>query len=90
MTCMLALIFFFGSIILTDCRLEGLVPNTPRHTGVNGVNGSTVKRKSEFQTPASKAGKAHPMSSPGGMKTPGMESSTTSYVSMAHYSLASF
>ncbi|KAF1921414.1 DNA polymerase alpha subunit B N-terminal-domain-containing protein [Ampelomyces quisqualis] len=50
--------------------LEGLVPNTPRPSGMNGVNGSTVKRKSDFRTPASKASKAHDMSSPGGIMTP--------------------
>lgn len=53
-------------------RLDGLVPNTPRPgalAGVGGVNGSTVKRKSNFETPASKASKSHEMSSPGGILT---------------------
>ncbi|KAH7377793.1 DNA polymerase alpha 70 kDa subunit [Pyrenochaeta sp. MPI-SDFR-AT-0127] len=49
--------------------LEGLVPNTPRPTATNGANGSTVKRKSNFQTPGAKASKAHDMSSPGGIVT---------------------
>ncbi|KAF2112890.1 DNA polymeras-like protein alpha/primase associated subunit [Lophiotrema nucula] len=50
--------------------LDGLVPNTPRASAPNGVNGSTVKRKSNFDTPASKANKSHEMSSPGGGLTP--------------------
>ncbi|KAJ4362477.1 DNA-directed DNA polymerase alpha subunit pol12 [Neocucurbitaria cava] len=50
--------------------LEGFVPNTPRPNALNGVNGSTVKRKSNFQTPGSKASKPHEMSSPGGVLTP--------------------
>ncbi|KAF2797537.1 DNA polymeras-like protein alpha/primase associated subunit [Melanomma pulvis-pyrius CBS 109.77] len=50
--------------------LDGLVPNTPRPGALNGVNGSTVKRKSNFQTPAGKASKNHEMSSPGGVFTP--------------------
>ncbi|KAF2825761.1 DNA polymerase alpha, subunit B [Ophiobolus disseminans] len=50
--------------------LEGLVPNTPRPSGLNGVNGSTVKRKADFRTPIGKANKAHEMSSPGAASTP--------------------
>ncbi|ORY19544.1 DNA polymerase alpha 70 kDa subunit [Clohesyomyces aquaticus] len=50
--------------------LDGLVPNTPRLAARNGVNGSTVKRKSNFETPGNKASKSHEMSSPGGMVTP--------------------
>ncbi|KAI4699999.1 hypothetical protein J4E81_004033 [Alternaria sp. BMP 2799] len=50
--------------------LEGLVPGTPRQSTTNGVNGSTVKRKANFQTPGGKATKAHEMSSPGGFMTP--------------------
>ncbi|KAF2031196.1 DNA polymerase alpha, subunit B [Setomelanomma holmii] len=56
--------------------LEGLVPNTPRPSGVNGVNGSTVKRKADFRTPASKTSKAHEMSSPGGAATPRAEATS--------------
>ncbi|RAR07218.1 DNA polymerase alpha 70 kDa subunit [Stemphylium lycopersici] len=55
--------------------LEGLVPNTPRQSAPNGTNGSTVKRKANFQTPGSKANKAHEMSSPGGFMTPKAETS---------------
>lgn len=61
-------------------RLEGLVPNTPRPGGQISVNGSTVKRKSNFQTPSSKANKAHEMSSPGGVSTPKGESTSGVYV----------
>ncbi|KAF2705926.1 DNA polymeras-like protein alpha/primase associated subunit [Pleomassaria siparia CBS 279.74] len=50
--------------------LDGLVPNTPRPDALNGLNGSTVKRKGNFQTPSGKANKSHEMSSPGGMLTP--------------------
>ncbi|KAF2873562.1 DNA polymerase alpha 70 kDa subunit [Massariosphaeria phaeospora] len=50
--------------------LDGLVPNTPRTGALSGVNGSTVKRKSNFGTPTSKASKSHEMSSPGGIFTP--------------------
>ncbi|KAF1938967.1 DNA polymerase alpha 70 kDa subunit [Clathrospora elynae] len=50
--------------------LEGFVPNTPRPSAWSGASGSTVKRKSTFQTPGSKANKAHDMSSPGGAFTP--------------------
>ncbi|KAH8722411.1 DNA polymerase alpha subunit B N-terminal-domain-containing protein [Phaeosphaeriaceae sp. PMI808] len=50
--------------------LEGLVPNTPRPGGLNGINGSTVKRKSDFRTPAGKASKSHEMSSPGAVGMP--------------------
>ncbi|KAF2652236.1 DNA polymerase alpha 70 kDa subunit [Lophiostoma macrostomum CBS 122681] len=53
--------------------LDGLVPNTPRPGALNGVNGSTVKRKSNFETPASKAHKKHEMSSPAGVLTPKAE-----------------
>ncbi|USP81953.1 dna polymerase alpha primase associated subunit [Curvularia clavata] len=53
--------------------LEGLVPNTPRQGASSGVNGSTVKRKANFQTPGGKANKAHEMSSPGGFMTPKAE-----------------
>ncbi|KAH7083643.1 DNA polymerase alpha 70 kDa subunit [Paraphoma chrysanthemicola] len=56
--------------------LEGLVPNTPRPSGTNGINGSTIKRKSDFRTPASKASKAHEMSSPGGVLTPRAETAS--------------
>ncbi|KAJ6268673.1 dna polymerase [Bipolaris maydis] len=55
--------------------LEGLVPNTPRPSAPSGVNGSTVKRKANFQTPGGKANKAHEMSSPGGFMTPKAETS---------------
>jgi DNA polymerase alpha subunit B len=51
-------------------RLDGLVPGTPHRGPLNGVNGSTVKRKSNFESPAAKANKNHEMSSPGGMLTP--------------------
>lgn len=61
--------------ILTGPRLEGLVPNTPRQGAAGGVNGSTIKRKSNFQTPGGKANKAHEMSSPGGFMTPKAETS---------------
>ncbi|KAH7113787.1 DNA polymerase alpha 70 kDa subunit [Dendryphion nanum] len=50
--------------------LDGLVPNTPRPGARNGVNGSTIKRKSNFETPGTKANKGHEMSSPGGINTP--------------------
>ncbi|KAF2490051.1 DNA polymerase alpha, subunit B [Lophium mytilinum] len=50
--------------------LDGIVPNTPRPNGMSGVDSSTTKRKSNFETPASKVGKSHPMSSPGGPHTP--------------------
>ncbi|KAI8931921.1 hypothetical protein NX059_010822 [Plenodomus lindquistii] len=55
--------------------LEGLVPNTPRPSVANGTNGSTVKRKANFQTPGGKASKMHDMSSPGGILTPKGENS---------------
>ncbi|KAI1663951.1 DNA polymerase alpha protein [Pyrenophora tritici-repentis] len=55
--------------------LEGLVPNTPRHGPASGPNGSTVKRKANFQTPGSKANKAHEMSSPGGIMAPAADTS---------------
>jgi DNA polymerase alpha subunit B len=47
-----------------------MVPNTPARGTPNGANGSIVKRKSKFDTPASKAHKNHEMSSPGGVLTP--------------------
>ncbi|KAK3071616.1 hypothetical protein LTS18_014823, partial [Coniosporium uncinatum] len=40
--------------------LDGLVPNTPK----TGSKIGSVKRKADFQTPASKASKAHQASSP--------------------------
>ena len=61
-------------------RLDGLVPNTPRSGALNGVNGSTVKRKSHFETPASKAHKNHEMSSPGAVLTPKAETNGGPYV----------
>jgi DNA polymerase alpha subunit B len=65
---------------LTRHSLEGLVPNTPQPSALNGVNGSTVKRKANFQTPGSKANKAHEMSSPGGIMTPKAETPSGAYV----------
>ncbi|KAL5114130.1 DNA-directed DNA polymerase alpha subunit pol12 [Pleosporales sp. CAS-2024a] len=56
--------------------LEGLVPNTPRPNALNGINGSTVKRKSDFRTPTGKASKPHEMSSPGGLATPKAEATS--------------
>ncbi|QDS77128.1 hypothetical protein FKW77_001101 [Venturia effusa] len=49
--------------------LDGLVPNTPR-TGGSRSTGSTIKRKSNFETPASKASKNYPASSPNTGATP--------------------
>lgn len=63
-------------------RLEGLVQNTPRPGAMKGVNGSTVKRKSNFETPASKASKNHEMSSPGGVLTPTGEINGGPYASL--------
>jgi DNA polymerase alpha subunit B len=60
--------------------LEGLVPNTPRGGAANGTSGSTVKRKSHFDTPTGKATKAHLMSSPGGALTPKGDTSGGPYV----------
>lgn len=76
-----------GQIILCGkyadlCRLEGLVPNTPRPGPVNAISGSTIKRKNNFQTPSSKANKAHEMSSPGGMLTPRTETGGAYAISM--------
>jgi DNA polymerase alpha subunit B len=53
-------------------RLDGMIPNTPaRGTMGAAANGSTTfKRKSNFETPAPKASKSHPMSSPGSLQTP--------------------
>ncbi|KAL9090332.1 MAG: hypothetical protein Q9165_005366 [Trypethelium subeluteriae] len=47
--------------------LDGLVPNTPRP---GAVNGSAIKRKSNFETPAVKSNKQHANSSPSDFKTP--------------------
>ncbi|CBX96702.1 hypothetical protein IAQ61_005437 [Plenodomus lingam] len=58
--------------------LEGIVPNTPRPSAASGVNGSTVKRKANFQTPGGKASKVHDTSSPGGILTPKVEGSAGS------------
>lgn len=43
--------------------LEGIVPDTPR-LPMRGVNGNSAKRRSDFQTPASKVSKLHAGSSP--------------------------
>ncbi|CAN9279811.1 unnamed protein product [Alternaria sp. RS040] len=53
--------------------LEGLVPGTPHRPAPSGANGSTVKRKANFNTPGGKATKAHEMSTPGGGMTPKAE-----------------
>ncbi|OCL07369.1 DNA polymeras-like protein alpha/primase associated subunit [Glonium stellatum] len=50
--------------------LDGLVPNTPRTSILNGVNDSSTKRRSHFDTAAAKSSKNYPMSSPGGFQTP--------------------
>lgn len=65
---------------LTGDRLEGLVPGTPRQSAPNGVNGSTVKRKANFNTPGGKATKAHETSTPGGAMTPKAETPGGPYV----------
>jgi len=50
-------------------RFDNLVPKTPRPTATNGYKGSTVKRKADFDTPAtSKASKAASDTSPDGSK----------------------
>lgn len=71
-------------------RLDGLVPNTPRPGALNGVNGSTVKRKSNFETPASKATKNNEMSSPGGVLTPKGEVNGGPYVLPSHLRLYTY
>lgn len=48
--------------------MDGLIPNTPRLGSLNHTNGSTVKRRSNFETPAPKASKTD---SPHDFKTPG-------------------
>ncbi|KAF2190012.1 DNA polymerase alpha 70 kDa subunit [Zopfia rhizophila CBS 207.26] len=50
--------------------LDSLVPNTPRPGALNGSHSSTVKRKSNFETPGGKVSKANEMSSPGSSLTP--------------------
>ncbi|KAF2745001.1 DNA polymeras-like protein alpha/primase associated subunit [Sporormia fimetaria CBS 119925] len=66
--------------------LDGVMPDTPRHGAVSSVNGSTVKRKSHFDTPSGKASKSHEMSSPGGALTPKAEngSGTFDFASREH------
>ncbi|KAF2429779.1 DNA polymerase alpha 70 kDa subunit [Tothia fuscella] len=49
--------------------LDGMI-DTP-------ARGSTIKRKSNFDTPAPKSNKKHPMSSPGGVQTPDTITTTT-------------
>lgn len=51
-------------VLLNFSRLDSLVPNTPRPGALASSNGSTVKRKSNFDTPVSKALKNHEKSSP--------------------------
>jgi len=43
---------------------------------VNGINGSTTKRRSNFETPIAKASKAHVMSSPSEIKALNMHNVT--------------
>ncbi|KAF2398644.1 DNA polymerase subunit alpha B [Trichodelitschia bisporula] len=50
--------------------LDGLIPNTPRAGVMRTGGGSTVKRKSAFETPMAKASKMNFVSSPGELKTP--------------------
>jgi len=59
-----------------------MVPSTPRTSILNGVNGSSTKRRSDFETPAAKASKNHAMSSPSGFQTPfsNEEAASTKYV----------
>lgn len=57
-------------------RLDSLVPATPRPGALHGINGSTVKRKSHFETPLSKAHKNNEMSSPGPTLTPAFDFSS--------------
>ncbi len=49
--------------------MEGIVPTTPR-LPMNGVNGNSVKRRNNFETPAAKSSKAHATNSPTEAKTP--------------------
>lgn len=59
----------FCSVADRTCRLDSLVPNTPRPGAPSGYKCSTVKRKANFDTPAtSKATKATSTTSPGGSK----------------------
>lgn len=48
--------------------MDGVVPNTPR-APMNGVNGNSIKRRNNFETPGSKASKLHAASSPGDINT---------------------
>ncbi|KAF2104696.1 DNA polymerase alpha/epsilon subunit B [Rhizodiscina lignyota] len=50
--------------------MDGVVPNTPRPGALGKANGSTVKRKSNFETPAPKASKNYSTSTPNDPKTP--------------------
>lgn len=64
---------------LIECRLDGLI-QTPRPAGTNGVNGSAAKRRSNFDSPISKANKSHEMSSPGGFANSKVEANDGQYV----------
>ncbi|KAF2233357.1 DNA polymerase alpha/primase associated subunit [Viridothelium virens] len=57
--------------------LDGLVPSTPRP---GAVNGSAIKRKSNFETPAVKSNKQHANSSPSGFETPHTNGDSTTPV----------
>jgi len=48
--------------------MDGVSPNNPR-APMNGVNGNSVKRKGNFETPVSKASKLYAASSPGDTST---------------------
>jgi DNA polymerase alpha subunit B len=55
-------------------RSHRLVPNTPTSIATRPHVGSSLKRKSAFETPGSKASRIHPGSSPLGGITPGGKS----------------
>lgn len=68
--------------MLIISRLDGMI-QTPRAGGASGVNGSAAKRRSNFDTPASKANKSHEMSSPGGFMPSKSEVKEGKYVLVA-------
>lgn len=70
--------------MLIETRLDGMIP-TPRA----GASASAAKRRSNFDTPSSKAHKNHEMSSPAGGQTSRGEAGDGLYVQVMQHTALS-
>jgi DNA polymerase alpha subunit B len=56
------------ALLMVYVRLDGLLPNTPHSGARKGINGSTAKRRTNFETPAAKSNRGNMVSSPSDLR----------------------